>query len=281
MGVVASVALMATSCNLNEVPVFDDADAFVAFGSTSYAFSEQAGKVQIPITLASVEGIATTIAYIAEDGTAVEGTNFTLVDPAATLTFSSEVRTAYVEIDIIDIAGEFTGDLSFTLSISNTGSVDAGTTDSCTVTIEDEDHPLSSILGTYTVTASSYFNGDVAFDMVISKTESDVTMVYFANIAGVGLSAGYYGVVNEDLTEIYVPMGQTHPTNTTTYGDGNIYMYGCTADLYLYDEGNMVFNIVDNGSTITLTSTEFAPAISAGGDGYFEILLPPYTAVKK
>ncbi len=280
MGVVASVALMASSCNLNETPVFDDSDAFVAFGSTTYAFSEQAGVIQIPITLASVEGLSTTIAYEAADDTALAGENYSLVDPTATLAFSSDVRTAYVEVNIVDIAGEFTGDLKFTLTITNTGSVNAGTTSSCTVTIEDEDHPLSALLGTYTVTTSSYWYGDYVYDMVISKDDDDVTMVRFANIADVGLSAGFYGIVNDDMTQIVVPLGQIHPTSSTSYGDGNIYMYGCTADLWLYDDENMIFEITDTGSAIKLYSEDFAPAISAGDDGYFEILLPPYTAVK-
>ncbi len=280
MGVVASVALMASSCNLNETPVFDDSDAFVAFGSTTYAFSEQAGVVQIPITLASVEGISTTIAYEAADDSAIEGDNYSLVDPTATLAFSSEVRTAYVEVNIVDVAGVFTGDLKFTLTITNTGSVDAGTTSSCTVTIEDEDHPLSALFGTYAVTTSSYWYGDYSYNMVISKDDDDVTMVRFANIADVGLSAGFYGIVNADMTQIVVPLGQIHPTLSTSYGDGNIYMYGCTADLYLYYDENMIFEITDTGSAIKLYSADFAPAISAGKEGYFEILLPPYTAVK-
>ncbi len=281
IGVVASVALMSWSCDVNKTPVFDDADAFVGFGSKSFAFSEQAGKVQIPVTLASIEGITTSIAYAATDDTAVAGTNYSLVDPAATLAFSEESRTAYIEIDIIDVAGVFTGDLKFSLSITNSGSVNTGSTETCEVTIEDQDHPLSAILGTYTVTAKSYFDGDVSFDMTISKDAEDVTMVYFANIAGVGLKPGYYGVVNAEMTEIVVPLGQIHPTNSTSSGDGNIYMYGISADLYIYDEGNMIFNIVNDGTNVTITSTEYAPGISAGGEGYYEILLPPYTAVKK
>ncbi len=280
MGVVASVALMSWSCDVNKTPVFDNDDAFVAFGSTSLAFSEQAGKVQIPVTLASIEGITTSIAYTSADDTAVAGTNYTLVDPAATLAFSAESRTAYIEIDIIDIAGEFTGDLKFSLSITNSGSVNTGAGDTCQITIEDEDHPLSFILGTYAVTAPSAFGGEVSFDMTISKDADDVTMVYFANIAGVGLPAGFYGVVNAEKTEIIVSLGQTHPTaGAGSNGDGNIYLHGVDAEGYAYDEGNMIIKISEDGSKLTFD--EMAPAISAGGAGYYEALMPSYTATKK
>ncbi len=280
ISIVASVALMATSCNLNEFPTFNDDDAFVAFDSTSVSVSEAKGSVLIPITLASVAGIETSIAYTATDGTAVAGVNYDLVDPTGVLNFDNETRTAYVELLIYNLEGEFTGDLSFTIDITNTGSVDAGASSTCTITITDEDHPLSFILGSYTVSAGSYFGGTATFTMTLTKDEKDTSMVYFENIAGVGLPAGYYGTVNADKTEIYVPLGQTHPTSSTSYGDGNIYFYGHTGG-YIYDEGNMTIQISADGNTLTFPEDDYAPAISAGDAGYFEILIPGYTAIKQ
>ena len=70
----------ASSCNLNEYPVFNDDDAFVAFDDESRSFDEPltAGatvQVEVSVTLASVAGISTDVVYDAVSGTAVEGSS--------------------------------------------------------------------------------------------------------------------------------------------------------------------------------------------------------------
>ncbi|MFI3265487.1 MAG: Calx-beta domain-containing protein [Rikenellaceae bacterium] len=281
ISIVASVALMATSCNLNEFPTFNDDDAFVAFDSTSVSVSETKGSVIIPITLASVEGIETTIAYTATDGTAVAGVNYDLADPTGILSFDSETRTAYIEMSIYNLEGEFTGDLSFTIDITNTGSVDAGASSTCTVTITDEDHPLAAIIGTYYTAPDSYFYGTAyTWNFTLSKDETDTSLVWITGL--VDYDDVFYGTVSDDKTELYVPLGQT-AVSIYYSGYGPFTLYGCDADVNVVTSGNMVFKIDYSGSAITLTSEDMGPAVTMGGDyeGYYwDVILPPFSGVK-
>ena len=93
---IVAVAAFAASCNTNNDPVFDDADAFVAFDKAAMTCLETAKEISVPVTLASVAGIATTISYEAVDGTAKSGVNYDLSDGTGTLTFSETGRTQYI-----------------------------------------------------------------------------------------------------------------------------------------------------------------------------------------
>jgi hypothetical protein len=260
--ILATLALAAVSCNKNENPVFNDADAFVAFDKGAVSVSELAGTVKIPVTLVSLAGKETTISYEAVDGTAKAGTNFTLADGAATLTFTKDEPTQIITVNILDpevvydadgtrTGGKYTGDLKFTLKFKSTGDVNAGRESSCTITIEDVDHPLSAILGDWTFNArkgNSYSAATaVSWANVLRKDETDDHKVWFYNIAY--LSAGwagwdisYYGVVSEDLTTITIPLGQESEYH---YSNGNpVTLYTMdSAFEYIYDSGNIYATI--------------------------------------
>ena len=141
---------LASCQNLNQDPVFDDGDAFVAFDIASKSISEDGGRISIPVTLASVAGVNSTVSYEFVDGTAALGKNYKPVDESGILNFSSSNRTANIEVDILDNPGVFTGDINFTIKFKSTGSVKAGAENACVITITDNDHPLSAILGSYT-----------------------------------------------------------------------------------------------------------------------------------
>ena len=72
---VFAVALSAAfSCSkLNETPVFEDSMSFVAFDVTSVIVNENAGSVSIPVTIASIDPKAVTVAYTVTDDTAKAG----------------------------------------------------------------------------------------------------------------------------------------------------------------------------------------------------------------
>ena len=90
-------AALFSSCNLNESPKFNDKDAFVAFDKAAVSVKEEGETVVIPVTLASLKGVATTISYEAIDGEgksgAKNGVDYKLADETGTLTFSAEART--------------------------------------------------------------------------------------------------------------------------------------------------------------------------------------------
>ncbi len=162
-GILASAALVAlvSSCNLNKLPEFDDNDAFAAFETTTYTVREDVGTLQIPVTVASVAGLTTTVTYAVVDSvsTAVYGTNYRFTDESGVLTFDSEHRTQYITVEITDINDDnfedygydssYTGNLTFTISLVGSNSVNLGLENTCTVTIRDLNVVFVGLAGTY------------------------------------------------------------------------------------------------------------------------------------
>jgi len=285
--ILAAGLLLAVSCDKNENPEFSDSDAFVAFNKAAYSFSEDAGTIKIPVTLASVSGISTTISYAPVDGTAKAGKDFELEDGTGTLTFDADGRTQYISIKIIEHKGEYTKDLKFQLSIKSSGDVSIGADNICTITILDNDHPLAAILGTYVASGESYFNGEIEWEMDLIKDPDDPTVVWFDKLCG-GVS-GFYGNVTMDSAgkypeKITLPIGQASTKNSTSTGDGNIYLYGLSYELYFYREGSIVITVKDEGKTLEFEDGEDAlgPSASAGGtSSFYDLMFPGIIAVKK
>ena len=281
LGVIALGSALVASCNINDYPTFDDADAFVAFDKSSVSVAEDGGTVSIPVTLASVAGLSTSVSYEAVDGTAKAGTNFELVDGSATLKFSESGRTQYIEVKITDIPGTYTGDLSFTLKFKSTGDVNEGNSNSCKVTIVDNDHPLSFILGTYSASADSYFSsrGHFDWDITVEKDASDISMVWISNLDPYFAKYGYiapsynyfYGKVSDDKTTMTIPQGQSLGySSTVTKGLNDPDADVATA----YSDINVV--ISEDGSTLTITN-----AWGIYDDGWWNLFNGPIVFTKK
>ena len=239
--------------NLNQYPTFDDADAFVEIGKTSVSVAEDGGSVSIPVTLASVSGISETISYEAVDGTAVNGTDYTLADGSATLTFGPDARTQYIKINIIDRPGNYTGDLKFTVKIKSTGSTSAGVHDECTVTITDNDHPLAAILGEYTATSATYGGGSQSWDLTISKDPDDVTIVHVDNLTPGCIDYASWGdwsmsaVVNEDKDKMTFAAAQTCEASYQSTDDV-FQLLTWTDGIYLDSDTDVIFTLQADGT---------------------------------
>lgn len=258
LAIPAAALALSTSCsNLNTYPVFDDANAFVSFGQVAVTVSEDAGYVEIPIVLSSVAGISTTITYELVNGEgetgAQAGTDFVIPDDC-TATFSADHRIDTISIQIIDRPGEYTRDLSFSVRLSNTGTVTDGAANTCTVTITDLDHPLAYIIGSYTATSA---NG-AKWTMTLSPDEGDDTMIWFYDICNFASWAGddmlYYGVVNTESNTISIPLGQS---SEYVYDNENPVLLVGMEDIpdmpgyiNIYDGGNITVNISDNGNQL-------------------------------
>jgi len=266
------------SCDKNEFAKFNDKDAFVAFGKANYAITEDGANLTIPVTLASIEGIETSVTVSGVDGTAVSGVDYSIKN-GGVLNFNAQTRTANVEIEINNRAGEYTGDLVFTLQFSNLGSVQAGAQSTATVTIQDNDHPLSFILGTYNVTGTSYFNGPTSTYMTFTKDAKDVTKVWIRNLfcnPGWDIaSTALYGVVSTDKTTITIPLGQA---TEYTHSGASVYLFGCDAEMNVYDAGNIIVNIKDGGNTLEFA--DLGPALYIDGAGYVNVMLPGIVCTK-
>lgn len=224
-----AVALSAAfSCSrLNETPVFEDSMSFVAFDVTSVIVNENAGSVSIPVTIASIDPKAVTVAYTVTDDTAKAGVNFNLNDPSAVLAFDGQTRTMNLVIDIVNLAGEYTGDLSFSLALVAPGNLALGANSTCTVKISDLDHPLADILGTYSVKAEDFAQGSVNWTMTISKDPKDVNVVWIDYVCPLAMqgSMAVYANVSEDHKTISIPCGQEVEDGLTfveyTYDNGH------------------------------------------------------------
>jgi len=278
--IIGVFAILASCDSLNETPEFSDSDAFVAFNNNTMGVNEDGVTLNVPVTLASINGMSGSVTYTIIDGTAKEGVNFTLADASKTLTFDAENRTQNVVLNIIDNPGVFTGDVSFQIQLSEDGIVKPSAQNICKVVIKDKDHPLAAILGTYRVDATTYFNGAKSWDMELSKDEEDVTVVWISNIEGTGSGSGFYGVVNEEMTEISVPLGQVNTVHITSEGDGNVYLFGMDADINLYDESNLIIKIQEGGQKLYFEN--LGPAVNLGGTNYYwDLVFPNYYATKQ
>lgn len=249
-----AAVLIAASCSkLNEVPVFNADDSFAAFDKAAMNASEEEGRVKIPVTIASIEPVATTVSYSVdtEASTAVEGTHFKLVDPSAVLTFDGKSRTAYIELDILPIRGDegYTGDKVVVIKLDNANGLKIGNEKICRFTINDLDHPLSAILGSYTIA-----DGSQTGTITIVKDADDVTVVHFPDIMaatqtwlGSNYSFDIVGQVSKDLSTIVIPL----PIDTGyTYTNGQkLQIYACDSEKVYYDQPSI---------TLTRTATGFS-----------------------
>ena len=200
-------AVMVSSCS-NDMPEFKDSDAFVAFTQTAVSKPETCGEIQVPVMLTSLSGKEATISFeIDSTSTAQEGVLYK-IEGEKTLTFTKDEPLQYITVKVID-NDLYEGDKNVVLNLVSDGSsVNLGADKSCTVTIEDDEHPLSDILGSYACTGESYFNGMVSWEVTLSKDASDPTIVWISNMVPNGSSLPVYGKVSDDKTTITVPCEQ-------------------------------------------------------------------------
>lgn len=286
IGAVLAAASILASCDKNEPSKFNDKDAFVAFDKTSLTLSEGSEDVlKIPVTLASVAGLEETIKFEVkepEKKAAKQGVNFELLTKSGTLSFNAENRTSYIEVKAIP-DGEYTGDLQFSVVIYGTETIKLGSENTCTVTLNDVDHPLGFMLGAYTATGVSYFNGPSTWTMTFFKDADDDHKVWidnlFQNDSFAGADTRYYGIVNDDHTSLNIPFGQE---SEYKYSNGNpITLLGFDGE-YGHDTGSVDVAIVQDGDKVTLdfgTEWGFWAKIKDVGD--LNVIYPGIKAVKK
>lgn len=219
LAALAAVAL--ASCN-NDQPEFNDKDAFVSFTDTKASVDENKATLEIPVQLSSLKGKEGTVDFeITADKTApaVEGTNYTVANASRTLTFTKESNVQNIKLNIVDLAGTFTGDLRLNIKLKNAQGVNLGAESSFDVTIVDLDHPLAFMLGTFSASGTSLFNGPTKWNIEIKKDDSDVNKVWFYKFSPSGTSdkTPIYGTVNEDKTELRIPVEQNTLKSSSAY----------------------------------------------------------------
>lgn len=277
--------LCLSSCSLNELPQFSDKDAFVAFDKLNMSAGEETGEAKIPVTLSSIAGMAGTVEFQfdAAASTAKLGENFTIKNSSTTLTFDSNNATQYIEIGLID-NDIFTGDLSAVFTLVSS-SVNLGASTTCRLNIVDNEHPLLKILNTYKGTLNGYW-GDVysGVELVIEKDAEDISKVWIANMDPYFASFNYvapecnyfFGVVNDEMTEIHIPIGQdmgySDPISLQGFDDPDP-----DAGAELPSGGNIIIDILEDGAKIQFRNAWGV----AASDGYWELFYGGATYSKK
>lgn len=220
-GLMAASMLSLASCNLNEYPEFDNADAFVAVQQTSASIAENGETLSIPVMLTSLGGLTGSVDFeITPDADkgAVEGTHFTVLNESRTLSFTADAPTQYIKLKILD-NDTFGGDVKMTITLKNAQGVQMGANKTCKVTIEDDEHPLAFILGEMKAIGYDYFGGgaEEEWTATFEKDATDLNKVWIYNICSGGCGANYpvYGIVTDDKTEIHIPVGQTTNANSS------------------------------------------------------------------
>ena len=284
-GLMAASMLALASCDLNEYPEFDDADAFIAFTSSTASVGEESGSLEIPVLLTSKSGMTATaeieVVADAEGTTAFEGTDYTIENK--TLSFSGlEGATQKIKINIVD-NDVFSGNKTFKIRLKDGGSVKLGAAKTCTITIQDNEHPLAFILGTYGASADSYFSsrGHFDWDITITRDDNDISKVWIGNLDPYFAVNGYnvsrhcnifYGVVNDEKTQILVPAGQKLGYENTELAA----FVAADPDEDETEGDNVVIDIQDNGNTLVITN-----AWGIYDDGWWNLFRGPITLRKK
>ena len=273
-GLVAAALMAFTSCS-NDYPKFDDADAFVALTSSSAFVSETGQTLKVPVMLTSLSGIEKTVEFTLtpdEKAGAIEGTHYRLVNSSKSLSFTKDKPVQEIEFEILDNE-VFGGDVKFTITLTQPEGLNLGANKSCVVTIEDDEHPLAFILGSFTAKGISYYNGEQEWTARIEKDANDLSKVWIYGFVpgGQGSNIAIYGTVNEEKTQISIPVEQTMVA-TSTYDGVLICFYGPEGDDQITD--NLVGDIAADG-TISFKDWFGTYAYNAGtttGAGWFNII---------
>ena len=282
-----AAGLLLASCNINELPEYDDSNAFVAFTSSSVNVGEEEGSKQVEVLLTSIGGIETTVNFEvapAETAGAVEGKHYT-IEGSKSLTFKKDAPTQKITLNIID-NDTFDGDVKFTIKLLDPEGVQLGASKTCSVTIEDDEHPLLFILGTLSAKGPSYFNGDTEWEVRIAKDDSDLSKVWIYGLVpgGSSSSSPVYGIVNDEKTEIRIPIGQEVAVSSSYPHILLNGYYGEEGDEKIPTGGYLTGTIAEDG-TITLQdwfgSQVFSDDAASNSLGWYNLMDPIITLKKQ
>ncbi len=286
-----AAGLLLASCNINELPEYDDSNAFVAFTSSAVNVGEEEGSTEVEVLLTSIGGIETTVNFEvvpAETAGAEEGKHFT-IEGSKSLTFTKAAPTQKIKLNIIDNE-TFDGNVKFNINLTDANGVQLGASKTCTVTIQDNEHPLLFILGTYVssgplVSAFSSRGQWDAHEITIERDADDISKVWIGNLDPYFAQYGYvapkynnfYGFVNDEKTEIRVPCGQE-----TGYDIVSLYGFeDPEADSEPIQTGNIIIKIEEDGKKLIIENAYGVCMSDDLSSGWYNIVLGPATFTKK
>lgn len=210
-----AAGLLLAGCDVNEMPTFDDADAFVAFTQTSASVNENSTEtLEIEVLCTSLSGIESEVQVEIEADTIGTGAHagehftWTTTSGGTSLKFDKEHTSHKIIITPID-NDYFAGDKTFTINLGEPSKGNLGFNRSCKVTVADDEHPLAFILGSFVGKGTSDFYGATEWNLTVVKDpEGDLTKVWIGNLVPNGTSLTVYGFVNDEKNLLSIPVGQ-------------------------------------------------------------------------
>lgn len=218
LSLLLGISFILASCESNEPQKFLVKDTFVSFNRNTASMNENDTEpIQIPLILAGIPGgpAVNVKLSISTEGIAipaVEGVDYTI--SSKEFNFESGCGTQYVVITPID-NDQFTGNKSFYLSIeSTTPELLESVQSTVRVIINDDDHPLSNMFGSYMIAGTNPFDqagyavnvvahsdgadNELAFDFGFEKPviamvfeEDGETYLNFYKDQNLGVAQGY------------------------------------------------------------------------------------------
>jgi len=240
--------IVVTACQKEYPIMFDSGTSVIGFNKSTLTISENGTAGTVNLYLGAATGTTATVVtlQVSTEGIAmpaIEGTDFTL----SSKTVSVGVGETAVTITPIDNA-VFEGTKQFKLIISsNSIGYSISTQKTVTVTISDDEHPLKTYIGTYTVAAASYGdpgNWDEEWTVVVTPVEGKLDQVSMLGIAGSTIPI--IATIDKDAMTITIAGAQVL---SDTYGYGGVTVYKGYDDL-TYSETDSLTGTVQPDGTI-------------------------------
>ena len=216
--VLLALLLLLHACEINDPILIPGDIAYVAFSETEQSVRENKGNLEIEIYLTTLStspaefSISTSTEGI--ENPAEEGVDYNIPQDRK-VSFNEGMGYQTITIEILD-NDEKDGMKQFMLVLgSGTGGYEIGIDgkDKVLVTIQDDEHPLKFILGTYRIEASSYYGSEwnIRHDRLRIEPDADTNKVLIYNvIEGITpvLSRPLVGSVDRELETITIKSGQ-------------------------------------------------------------------------
>ena len=254
--ILAVAMFMMTSCDDQYPVMFDESNIIVGLNTAVLTLNEDA-EGEFTIYLGGVTGTEATdvtlqVSVDGIDNPAVEGTDFTL----STKNINLPVGTASVSV-IPANDDKFTGNKQFKVSIAgNSKNYPVAAQNSILVTILEDEHPLTTWIGTYDVEAISTFVPGINDELwTVTTVEGDNQL----ELKATGISFGTEAVIlkfNMDDKIVTIESGQDLGNIYEAYGGpfaGSVYY---ATDDIIRDAGNYTdASFLDEAKGISMTGT--------------------------
>lgn len=206
--------------------------SYVIVEETNFTVKEDVGVVRIPVSVFNSDGLNGSVYFKVNDGSAVQGTDFTVEPASGVLTFSGN-GTQYIEVSVIEHPGELTGALKFSIDLTSvSGDIAAlGGITSTVVEIQDNDVVVDwdYLIGDWTAT------DDAPAPYEVSISKENETTLKIKNLGGKGFTVT--GTVTFDTeantASIVIEGGQLIYESSYgpcgIYGDENDHWVDCKA----------------------------------------------------